>query len=175
MKTMRQLGVLLLNLFVAVFGVAVMESPIQQLFRPLFRHSTIGEIFIRAYLTSAALGFVLGSFVYRRWKPSSAKWLGLVGAFWIGARIILILIEGQQTIWSALSGSGCLQDGSCIRSFMLTLVPLRLIAYSLGATYRSWTGKYGPSALEMALLARFPRPSAFDPAADVHRDTRGDT
>lgn len=68
----------LLNLIVALFGTAMVETPISRLFHP----HTITDVIVRTYALSALIAFVLGFFVYRQWKPSMAKWVGLGGLCW---------------------------------------------------------------------------------------------
>jgi hypothetical protein len=65
----------LINLAVAMFGTAVIETPVSRLFRP----HAIGDVLVRTYLLSTLVALSLGFFIYRQWKPGAAKWVELVG------------------------------------------------------------------------------------------------
>jgi hypothetical protein len=72
-ELLRKGGFLLLNLIAAVFGTATVESPFDHLYHP----HTIKAVLFKADLLSAVFSFTLGFFVFRRWKPVAAKWVGL--------------------------------------------------------------------------------------------------
>lgn len=159
----------LLNVVVALFGTAVIETPISHLFRP----HTIADVLVRAHALSAVIAFALGFFVYRQWKPSMARWVGLGGLCWffLGA----LLSVGRRSIWDQTSGAACeygLQAIGCRAWFIFTLPAFRTVLYSLGAWLCWRFAAYGTSALENAFLLRFSPASvlAEKPGSDSRSD-----
>jgi hypothetical protein len=146
----------LLNLIVALFGTAVVETPLSRLFHP----HTISDVIVRTYALSALIAFVLGFFVYSQWKPSMAKWVGLGGLCWFLYGTFLSV--GRGGLWDQLSGTACeygLQATGCRNYFVFTLPALRTVLYSLGAWLCWRFAAHGTSAIEDAFLLRFPRAS----------------
>jgi len=142
----------LLNLVVALFGTAVVETPLSRLFHP----HTITDVLVRTYVLSALIAFVLGFFVYRQWKSSMAKWVGLGGLCWFLFGTFLSV--GRGSLWHRMSGTACeygLQSIGCRYFFVFTLPTLRTVMYSVGAWLCWRVGAHGTSALEDALLLRF--------------------
>ena len=120
----RNTALWLLNLFVALFGTAVVETPLSRLFHP----HTITDVIVRTYALSALIAFVLGFFVYRHWKPSMAKWVGLAGLCWF--LFGMFLSVGRGSLWNQLSGTACeyrLQATGCRNYFVFTLPALRTV------------------------------------------------
>ena len=159
----RNTLVWLLNAVVALFGTAVVEAAISRFFHP----HTITDVLVRTYALSAAIAFVLGFFVYRQWKPSMARWVGLGGLCWflLGA----FLSVGRRSLWDQMSGTACeygLQAIGCRNWFVFTLPALRAVLYSLGALLCWRVAAHGTSALEDALLLRFPRASVMAQKTD---------
>jgi len=145
-----------LNLIVALFGTAVVETPLSRLFHP----HTISDVIVRTYALSALIAFVLGFFVYRQWKSSMAKWVSLGGLCWLFYGMFLSI--GRGTLWGQLSGTACeygLQATGCRNFFVFTLPAVRTVLYSLGALLCWRFAAHGTSTLEDAFLLRFPRAS----------------
>jgi hypothetical protein len=162
-RWVRTAGSLLLNLLLAIFGTAVVETPLYS----LIKVHTIPEIVQRSDWLSALCGCGLGYVVYRLWRPSIARWLWVAGIAWIAFRIILLLPEQHVSalfpaqhvsIWSALSGTGC-SDGitavGCRNWLQFTLPSIRMVAYSMGATVCSRLQHSGPLPIVDAWLGRF--------------------
>jgi hypothetical protein len=146
----------LLNLVVALFGTAVVETPLSRPFHP----RTITDALVKTYALSAVIAFVLGFFVYRQWKSSMAKWVGLGGLCWFLFGTFLSI--GRGSLWDQMSGTACeygLQAIGCRNWFLFTLPALRTVLYSLGAWLCWRVAAHRSSALEDALLLRFPRAS----------------
>jgi hypothetical protein len=154
----RKTLIWLLNVVVALFGTAVVATPLSRLFHP----HTITDVLVRAYTISAVVAFVLGFFVYRQWKPSMARWVGLGGLCWflLGA----LLSVGRSSLWDQMSGTACesgLEAIGCRKWFVFTLPALRTVLYSFGAWLCWRVAAHGTSTLEDALLLRFPRASVI--------------
>ena len=152
-KWLHKAGLLLLNLLVAVFGTAVVESPVSHLFHP----HIILTLLIKEYLLSVIAASFLGFFVYRRWRPDLVKWVGIIGACWFCLRAMGVLTTGHGTLWSEMSGTGCAygMQMSCRNWLLFTLPAVRAISYSAGAWLCWRIGIYGTSPAEDALLDRF--------------------
>jgi hypothetical protein len=93
-------------------------------FRNLFHPRTIGGIYIKEIVLSATVAFLLGSFVFYRWKYATSKWTWVVGVCGFTLRAIFR--------WSYPVGTrGFI--------FLLTLdaVSVRMVFYSLGAACTS--------------------------------------
>jgi hypothetical protein len=148
----------LLNLVVALFGTAVVEASLSHLFHPY----SITDVLLRTYGLSAVIAFVLGFFVYRQWKSFMAKWVGLGGLCWFLFGIFLSV--GRGGLWDQMSGTACeygLQAIGCRNWFVFTLPTLRTVLYSVGAWLCWRVAAHGTSALEDAILLRFPRVSVM--------------
>jgi hypothetical protein len=149
----RNALVWLLNVVVAVFGTAIVETPFSRLFHP---HS-MAWVLIKGDTFSAIIAFALGFFVYRQWKPAMARWVGGGGILWLVIGVILSFNQG--TLWEQMSGTECafgLIASGCWHWFFFTLPALRMVLYSFGALLCWRFGAYGTSAVEDALLVRFP-------------------
>ena len=105
---------LVLHLLTALFGTAIIASELSHIFHP----QAIRGVFIRELVISASVAFLLGSFVYYKWKPPEAKWLWIAGACGFAWRVIL---GSPQTIHEEVGW------------LTLGLVSLRVVSYSFGA------------------------------------------
>lgn len=75
-------GVMLINILLAMFGNAVVESPVS----PEFRVHTLPAILLKQYILSATCACLLGYLVYRRWQNAPAEWIWAVGIVWARVR-----------------------------------------------------------------------------------------
>ena len=163
LRWIRTAGSLLLNLLLAVFGTAAIQTPLSS----MIKVRTIPEIVQRGDWLSVVCACLLGYVVYRLWRPSIARWLWVAGIGWIAFRIILLLpaqhvsalFPAQHvSIWSALSGTGC-SEGivavGCRNWLQFTIPSLRIVAYSTGAIVCSRLQHSGPLPIVDAWLGRF--------------------
>ena len=149
-------GALLLNVIAAIFGTAIIESPVAHFLHP----HTIQTIMVEGYLLSLTVACLVGFFVYRRGGSDSAKWVGVIGVCWFAFRGLMVLAGGSSAIWSEMSGIGCVNGVravACMNWSVFTLPALRMVSYSLGAWLCFWTGARGDSALETALVGDMAR------------------
>ena len=94
-RSVRAVGVYLLNLLAAVIGTKVVEDPFDHFVH--FSDRTSAAILKADFLTST-VAFGLGYFVYRRWQPASARWAWVAGACWFGLGALHILGGRQRTM-----------------------------------------------------------------------------
>jgi hypothetical protein len=154
----RAFGFVLLNLFVAVFGTAIVETLLGHIYHP----RTISAVLIKTDLLSALCGFALGFVVSRRWNPRAARWIGLFGVVWFFLGACIDLSHGS--VWSRMSGIECgegLHAGHCMEWFVFSLPAVRSVFYSAGA-WLCWSlSAHGTSPMEDAIVGRFKVPSHF--------------
>ncbi len=158
LKAIRGFGFLLLNLIVAVFGTAIVETFIGHFYHP----QTISAVLIKTDSLSAICAFALGFFVSRRWNLHMARWIALPGLVWfaLGACIDI----GHGSVWSRMSGIACgegLHATHCMEWFVFSLPALRTVSYSAGAWLSGRLSVHGTTSVEDAVVARFKVPSSF--------------
>jgi hypothetical protein len=159
LRYVRSVGLFVLNLIAAIFGTAVIEVPIGQLYYP----RTINAVLLKGNLLSAACGFAIGFFVFRRWSPGMARWIGLFGVAWfiLGACVDI----NHGSVWSRMSGMECsegLHAGHCMNWIIFSLPAIRTVFYSAGAWVCWRLSLRGSSSIDDALLGRFKVPSHFE-------------
>lgn len=149
--------------FVAFFGTAILESPFSHLYNP---HS-IFQAFGKAYLLSFVLSALLGYLIYRRWQPSSALWVWLVGVFWFTLRMVALAFTVHASFWQQLTGSVCLSHVpsisiSCTAVLASNLAVLRPFAFTFGAILCAALRPNGSRKFAGAAFGNFafPKPSA---------------
>jgi hypothetical protein len=99
-KPLRIAGLFLVNLLVAVYGTALMETGIgPEIFHPkTLRSSLLAEEFI-----SSIVAFALGYFGYRFLKSSAAEWVWVAGLCWFGQRALGLWLD--QGVVRTLNGN----------------------------------------------------------------------
>jgi len=90
LRGVRGFGFLLLNLIVAVFGTAIVETPLGHVYHP----RTINGVLIKTHLLSAICAFAVGFFVSRRWNLYMARWTGLFGVVWFAMGACIDISHG---------------------------------------------------------------------------------
>jgi hypothetical protein len=131
-KFIRRAGELFLGWLIAVFGTAVINSPLSKLYRP----QTINSVLVREFLLSVIVSALLGFFICQRWRMDTAKWVWIFGAVLLGLRSLLLLLGGpERGLWFQISGVAC-REGfgtACRNYFVVTIPSIRAIFYSAGA------------------------------------------
>lgn len=112
----------LLNLIAANFGTGLFEAELSNLFHP---HS-LGGIYLKQIVLSATVAFLLGSFVFYRWKYASSKWVWIVGICGFAFHAIL----PDFTHFTP-------EQRGYLLSVALDAVSVRMVSYSLGAACAS--------------------------------------
>ena len=131
-KRLRTSASVAVNTVVAVFGTAVLESPLARAL-----HARNGSAVIwREWITSIVVALALGFAVKRSWKSSGAVWAWILPTVFFVFKVLTDLGSGR--VASQFSGYECaveLVGGGC-RIFLLVTVPLvRGVAYSAGAAF----------------------------------------
>jgi hypothetical protein len=141
---------LFMNSLLAWFGTAVVETPLGH----LYRVHNIDQVLEKEYLLSAGCALLLGYFVYRRWRPTSARWVWVMGFFWFVVGVVSVLHSQPVSVLAShppsllrtFSGADCI-DGTralgCRDWLLFTLPALRLVIYSLGALLCAGVGHEG--------------------------------
>jgi hypothetical protein len=109
--------------------------------------------YVRKYtLLNVLAAFGFGYFVFRRWKPVSAKWVWSAGlCLFIAGCVIYWHEQGaarlfhlDHSVYWGMSGIGCSYNAEgCLDFFAYTIPLLRTISYSAGAFACSRVGEYG--------------------------------
>lgn len=136
-KFLHPVGVFLLNLIVAVFGTAMIESSI---WSQIGHARSVSGAEAREWFLSLAIGAFLGLVVCRQWPNKSAAWVWVLPVAFFTVRLFLY---GSITGNSVLVGTSrsehffapnCLNDtGACNDFFVVTIPAARTTAYSLAA------------------------------------------
>jgi hypothetical protein len=139
LKLLRLIGTFLLNLVIAIFGTAIVESSILSEWSPIGRAHSVSGIEAREWILSLTIAAFLGIFIGKRWSRTAIWiWTLPVVFFILGA----LMYRGRPSS-SVLVGGGfaehflapdCLADPHDCRHFFLFTIPAaRATAYSLAA------------------------------------------
>jgi hypothetical protein len=136
-KFLRTVGVFLLNLLVAVFGTAMIESSIwSQIGHP----RSVSGVEAREWLLSLAIGAFLGFVVCMQWPNQSAVWVWVLPVAFLMVRVFLYGGSASNSVLVETSRSehffapNCLNDKAACNDFFIFTIPFaRTAAYSLAA------------------------------------------
>jgi CDP-diglyceride synthetase len=133
LKALRFFGLLLLNVFVAVIGTAVLDSAVRRALPP----HTIGAVFAKETALSIICASLIGFGMWRTWRSEPAKWTLVIPSLWFTFGLLAVAGHG---IWGPLLVSSASNFGAAeMRSFFLFTIPLiRAAAYSAGAYISSF-------------------------------------
>ncbi|GEM_PF-770872 len=144
MNWVRSFGLVLLDIFIAMLGTAILQSPLERTIPAHTINSVIAREWILSFLCAAVLGFI----AYWRLRSKTSVHVWIVAAIWFGFGIIINaveihphsvmdpLINSRVSFWSHFSGQGCvngIRSRECMNFFVFTLVFIRTAAYSIGA------------------------------------------
>lgn len=101
-RTARTALTFTLNMLAAALGPGVIEVPLVRYFAPLWKGSSMAVPRVEAM--AAAAGFAVGYFVYRRWRPTAAKWVWVAAARWLVGRLFWRAAEGGDVLHDMLLG-----------------------------------------------------------------------
>jgi hypothetical protein len=136
-KTVRAVGMFVLNLLLAVVFTNQLASPLLR-----FDVHSIQTSIVKLDFLNAAVAFGLGYFVYWRWRPVSAKWVWVAGVCWFAQRALLLLFEQRSmgvlyrdsAVYWRHFGINCGGDFEACRDWLGYTIPsLRTAFYSAGA------------------------------------------
>ncbi len=142
---LRNVGVLLCHVLLAVIGTAIIEGPFVRVKYP------IADAVVRQDYISASAAFCLGYSIQRIWKTPSSKWMWLLGLAWVVQRAIAIILEQPMQLPSSpvslltyFSGIQCEADvRSCNDWSGYTIPFIRAAFYSAGAFLCDRLGSHG--------------------------------
>jgi hypothetical protein len=143
LKFLRLVGTFVLNLVIAIFGTAIVESSIWSAWSRIGRAHSVSGIEAREWFLSLTIAALLGIFIGKRWSRTAVwVWTLPVVFFALGA----LMYRGRPRS-SVLVGGGfaehflapnCLADPHDCRDFFLFTIPAaRAAAYSLAARLSS--------------------------------------
>lgn len=127
---LRFIGLLLINVVVAVIGTAVLETTIGSAFHP---HSLAGILW-KEWSLSIGCATVIGFGMWRTWRSDVALWTWVLPAIWFAIKFILAVPKGSLLF--QFSGEACVSGVrrvGCINWFVFTIPCIRSVFYSLGA------------------------------------------
>ncbi len=162
-KVLRCTASVLINSLVAFIGTAILESP----FYRLYQAHGVGQMLAKEAMLSGLGALLLGYFIFRIWRPVSARWVWVPGLCWITFRTAFVLISFKSSsilatehlsLWVAFSGVQCSGDtgaAGCVNWLLFTLPALRLCAYSAGATVCAKLGHEGYHSIVNGFIGRF--------------------
>lgn len=130
-------SLLAVQTIIALIAVAILETPLQQTFRP----TSIETLLWREWIYSLVIGFGVGFSVQRLWPNSAAKWVWLLPTLWFGFGSVIAM--GHGGIWSQITGTACengMGDLQCKGWFLYTITWLRAASYSAGVYVRNIVG-----------------------------------
>jgi hypothetical protein len=135
-QLLRFAGAFMLNLAVAVFGPAVIESSV---WRALPRASSFTGIEAKEWLLGLTGAALLGFFISRRWPSSSAVWVWIVPVLFFalgalaysGRRTKSVLVD--DGFWKHFFAPDCFEKSNCRDYFIFTIPAVRTAVYSLAA------------------------------------------
>src|SRR5260370_27274622 len=118
-RALKFCGLLILNVLVAVFGTAILESAIWRFYHP----SSISGVVWKEWSLSLLCAGLIGFLMWRTWRSGVTKWTWLLPSIWFGFRFIPALFAAGSS-WAQLSGSGCengSRDFGCRTFFVFTI------------------------------------------------------
>jgi len=173
-KLLRRAGALLLHFLIAVFGVAVISTPIYASLSHFFIPRTINSVLAREYVLSILISTLLGFFIYRSWKTEAAKWVGIIGLSIFVARAVMVLVSSQASVWFQMLGGACTEGtraAGCINYFTFTITAVRTVCYSIGA-WVCWRFKAsGNFEIGSAAVADFRNPFLSSDSEDSKKNS----
>src|SRR5580698_2961657 len=133
MTHLRFLGLLLLNVLVAVIGTAIVDTGIR---RAIPSHTIVAVLWKETAL-SLVCAALIGFGMWWRWRSEAAKWTWIVPLVWFGFGAVTVAGRG---IFGPLFISSSSNFGAAeIRSFFAFTIPLvRAVSYSVGVYISSF-------------------------------------
>ena len=133
LSALRFLGLLLVNVLVAVIGTAILDTGIS---RAIPSH-TIVAVLWKEMALSIVCATLIGFGMWRTWRSEAAKWTWVIPLLWF---VFGLFAFAGRGIFGPLPFSSASNAGAAeMRSFFAFTIPLiRAIAYSVGACISSF-------------------------------------
>jgi hypothetical protein len=152
-QRLRTVGMFLLDTLVAIFGTAVLESPIYKI---IPTHSILGVV-CKVWILSILIAAFTGFFMFRTWRSGTAKlaWILPTLCFCFAAISSLETGSPLRSLWFNFSGVGCeggRHEIACLDFLMFTTTFLRGLSYSVAAalTARVYDAQLSPGNQHIA-------------------------
>ena len=155
MRGLKFCALLAVQIVVALFATAMLESPLQRIFHP----TSIATLLWREWIYSVVIAFGLGFSIQRSWPNSAGKWVWLLPTLWFGFGSVIamgqggmfgfrpVIALGHGGMLSQITGTACengMGDPQCRGWFLFTIPWLRAASYSAGAYVVSSAGQVRP-------------------------------
>jgi hypothetical protein len=135
-QLLRFAGAFMLNLAVAVFGPAVIESSV---WAALPRAGSFTGIEAKEWFLGVTGAALLGFFFSRRWPSRSAAWVWIVPVLFFALGVLAY--SGRRTnsvlvddgFWKHFFAPDCFEKSNCRDYLVFTVPAARAAAYSLAA------------------------------------------
>jgi hypothetical protein len=125
---LRTAGAFLLNVLIALFGTARLESP----FDHFALVASSRQSLFNEDLLNGVFAFGVGYSVFRMWRAATSKWVWIAGLCWFGRKVLPG--GGHVVFWeTAATKSVFLDIPSLVNWSIYTLPCLRTLFYSAGA------------------------------------------
>lgn len=138
----RTVGSLLLNLAIAVFGTAIIESSI---WSRMGQSRSMFEVITREWLFSVTIAALLSYIVCRRRPNKAAMWVWVLPVLFLAFRVLLYATNKiDNSIWEHFLAPNCINGKAECRDFWIfTIVAARTVVYSLvgWVSWRLWPKK----------------------------------
>ncbi len=130
-KLLRLVGTFVLNLVIAIFGTAIVESSVWSAWSQIGRARSISGIEAREWFLSLTIAALLGIFVGRRWSKTTV-WVWTLPVAFFGLGALLYRVGGGFA--EHFFAPNCLANPHDCRDFFVFTIPAaRAVTYSLAA------------------------------------------
>ena len=134
-RLFRAVGAFVLNLAVAFFGTAMIESSI---WSQIGRARSIAGIERREWFLSLTIAALLGFFMRRRWQTKSAMWVWVLPVTFFALGVLMYGAKSRSVLAGGFSehffAPNCVTNSFECRDFLLFTIPAaRTVAYSVAA------------------------------------------
>ena len=148
-RALRFIGLLLINVAVAVIGTSILDTTIGSAIRP---HS-LGGILRKEWILSIGCATAIGFGVRRMWRSNVALWTWVLPSVWFAMKLLLVLstsylLTNRGSLRFYVSGLACVEgvlEIRCINWSVLAIPLVQSIFYSLGAYLSSTVYAVGHS------------------------------
>jgi hypothetical protein len=88
---LKTLAAVAINTMIAVFGTAVLESPLARVFHP----KTGFEVILREWILSLILAGTFGFVIQRSWPNRAARWSWIIPSAWFSLGVLTHVALGR--------------------------------------------------------------------------------
>jgi len=129
-RYVRPSGAALLDVFLAVIGTQIVQSP----FERFTKVSSLGQSLLIEDLITSAAAFGLGCSFFRWLRPATSKWIWIAGLCWFGQRVLFPPDGNHVVFWEISATRSVFPDLQALNNWATYTLPcLRTCFYSAGA------------------------------------------